>query len=101
MTAPADDEQIGAIAVGMNTMLTPGEIEYILHDSRARIVIVHEALQEQFEKVLRGPFGWDAARVKRQVDFASGAYPDRLPGHYRRQRGRPGSRPIYLHCRRW
>ena len=36
--------KIGAIAVGMNTLLTPTEYDYILRDSRARILIVHQDL---------------------------------------------------------
>src|SRR5574341_36474 len=36
--------KIGAIAVGMNTLLTPQEYAYILHDCRARVLIVHESL---------------------------------------------------------
>ena len=36
--------KIGAIAVGMNTLLTPTEIEYILRDSGARVLIVHQGL---------------------------------------------------------
>jgi benzoate-CoA ligase family protein len=41
----------GGIAVGMNTLLTPQEYDYILRDSRARVVIVHEALLPTFEKI--------------------------------------------------
>ena len=36
--------KIGAIAIGMNTLLTPTEYEYILRDSRARVLIVDQGL---------------------------------------------------------
>jgi acyl-coenzyme A synthetase/AMP-(fatty) acid ligase len=36
--------KIGAVAIGMNTLLKPHEYEYILHDSCARALIVHESL---------------------------------------------------------
>jgi benzoate-CoA ligase family protein len=35
---------MGAIAIGMNTLLTPTEYEYILRDSRTRVLIVHQGL---------------------------------------------------------
>jgi benzoate-CoA ligase family protein len=49
--------KIGAIAVGMNTLLTAGEYDYILRDSRFRVLIVHNALLPTVEKILSGqPF---------------------------------------------
>jgi benzoate-CoA ligase family protein len=36
--------KIGAVAVGMNTLLKPKEYDYILRDCRARVLIVHHAL---------------------------------------------------------
>jgi 4-hydroxybenzoate-CoA ligase len=36
--------KIGAIAVGMNTLLKPHEHAYVLQDCRARVLIVHRAL---------------------------------------------------------
>ncbi len=36
--------KIGAIAVGINTLLKPHEYAYMLRDSRARVLIVHNAL---------------------------------------------------------
>ncbi|MBI3538112.1 MAG: benzoate-CoA ligase family protein [Chloroflexi bacterium] len=36
--------KIGAVAVGMNTLLKPHEYAYMLRDSRARVLIVHNAL---------------------------------------------------------
>lgn len=41
----------GAIALGMNTLLTTSEFEYILRDSRARVLIVHESLWPAIEKI--------------------------------------------------
>lgn len=43
--------KIGAIAVGMNTLLTPAEYEYILRDSRARVVVLHAALIPAYENI--------------------------------------------------
>lgn len=43
--------KIGAIAIGMNTLLTPREYEYILRDSRARALIVHESLLKKIEPI--------------------------------------------------
>lgn len=36
--------KIGAVAVGLNTLLTPQEYAYILRDCRARVLIIHESL---------------------------------------------------------
>ncbi|MBI5030497.1 MAG: benzoate-CoA ligase family protein [Chloroflexi bacterium] len=43
--------KIGAIAVGMNTLLKPHEHAYILRDSRARVLIVHAALLPGIESI--------------------------------------------------
>ncbi|MGH2542212.1 MAG: benzoate-CoA ligase family protein [Ardenticatenaceae bacterium] len=43
--------KLGAIAISMNTLLTPQEYEYILRDSRARVLIVQEALLPQIEAI--------------------------------------------------
>lgn len=43
--------KIGAIAVGMNTLLKPHEHAYILNDCRARVVIVHASLLPAIDAV--------------------------------------------------
>jgi benzoate-CoA ligase family protein len=43
--------KIGAIAVGMNTLLKPPEHAYILKDCRARALIVHQALLPAIEPI--------------------------------------------------
>ncbi len=43
--------KIGAIAIGMNTLQKPYEVEYILNDARPRVAIVHEALLPTLEAV--------------------------------------------------
>jgi benzoate-CoA ligase family protein len=43
--------KLGAIAVGMNTLLKPHEYAYILDDSHARVLIVHEALLPAIEEI--------------------------------------------------
>ena len=50
--------KIGAIAVGMNTLLKPHEHAYVLKDCRARVLIVHRALLAAIEPIrdhLDGP----------------------------------------------
>ena len=42
--------KIGAVAVGLNTLLKAHEYEFILRDSRARVLIVHEALIDDARK---------------------------------------------------
>lgn len=43
--------KVGAVAVGMNTMLTPKEMAFILNDSRARVLLVHSTLVPALEEV--------------------------------------------------
>src|SRR5512145_1569585 len=43
--------KIGAVAVGMNTLLKPHEYAYILRDSRARVLIIHQALLPAIEPI--------------------------------------------------
>ncbi|MGC8640466.1 MAG: benzoate-CoA ligase family protein [Isosphaeraceae bacterium] len=46
--------KIGAVAVPMSTMLTPREYEYLLNDSRARVLVVHEAMAGMIERIRAG-----------------------------------------------
>lgn len=41
--------KIGGVALGMNTLLKTAEYDYILGDSRARVLIVHESLLDVIE----------------------------------------------------
>ena len=43
--------KIGGIAVGMNTTQTPKEYAYMLDDSRARAIVVHESLYPKIAEV--------------------------------------------------
>ncbi len=43
--------KIGAVAVPMNTLLTPKEHAFVLHDSRARVVFVHKSLLPALDAV--------------------------------------------------
>jgi benzoate-CoA ligase family protein len=45
--------KIGAVPIPINTLLKPHEYEYILHDSRARILIVSEALLPQVQAIAK------------------------------------------------
>lgn len=44
--------KIGGVALGMNTLLRTDEYDYILGDSRARVLIVHESLLDLVAPVL-------------------------------------------------
>ncbi len=44
--------KIGGVALGMNTLLKSEEYDYILADSRARVLIVHESLLDVIAPVL-------------------------------------------------
>ncbi|NQU25472.1 MAG: benzoate-CoA ligase family protein [Candidatus Nealsonbacteria bacterium] len=43
--------KIGAVAVPMNTMLKPKDYEYLLNDSRARVLVVHPSLLDRINAV--------------------------------------------------
>jgi len=43
--------KIGAVAVPMNTMLKPRDYEYLLNDSRSRVIIVHPSLLEKIQPI--------------------------------------------------
>jgi benzoate-CoA ligase family protein len=64
--------KIGAIAVGMNTLLTAGEQAYILRDAGARVLLAHASLLERVREAL--PY---APRVEHVVAIGSGG--DRDP----------------------
>ncbi len=44
----------GCVPIPINTLLTSNDYAHLLHDSRARIAVVSEALLERFEPVLEG-----------------------------------------------
>ncbi len=46
--------KIGGVALGMNTLLKVEEYDYILGDSRARVLIVHDSLLATIQPVLAG-----------------------------------------------
>lgn len=49
--------KIGAVSLGLNTLLTPGEYDYILRDSHTRILVVHEDLLPKITEIRDGqPF---------------------------------------------
>jgi benzoate-CoA ligase family protein len=43
--------KIGAVALGMNTLLKPQELSYILRDARPRVLIVHDSLLPALDAV--------------------------------------------------
>jgi 4-hydroxybenzoate-CoA ligase len=46
--------KIGAVAVPISTMLTSSDYDHMLHDSRARVLVLSEPLLERFEPILAG-----------------------------------------------
>ena len=45
--------KIGGVALGMNTLLTTEEYDYILKDARVRVLVIHNSLLELVEPILR------------------------------------------------
>src|SRR5712691_8955665 len=45
--------KIGAVPIPTSTLFKPDTYEYILNDSRARVVVISEALLPQFQAILR------------------------------------------------
>lgn len=43
--------KVGAVHVGLNTLLTPKEFAYVLDDAKSRVLIVHEMLLDSVESV--------------------------------------------------
>jgi benzoate-CoA ligase len=43
--------KIGAVAIPMNTLLTSKEYEYLLNDSRARVLVVHASLVDRINPI--------------------------------------------------
>ncbi len=43
--------KVGAVHLGMNTLLTPREFDYVLRDSRAKVLLVHEKLLESIDPI--------------------------------------------------
>ena len=43
--------KVGAVAAGLNTLMTPGELDYILRDCRARILVIHHTLWPTFAPI--------------------------------------------------
>lgn len=60
----------GAVAVPSNTLLKPAEYEYLFHDSRARVAIVHESLMSQVQAIPR-----ERLRYLQQIVVAGQAVP--------------------------
>ena len=45
--------KIGGVVLGMNTLLTTEEYDYILKDARVRVLVIHDSLLELVEPILR------------------------------------------------
>jgi len=44
--------KIGAVPIPLNTMLRPADYEYLLNDSRARVLLIHAALWQSLQPIL-------------------------------------------------
>src|SRR5680860_966098 len=44
--------KVGAVPIPTNTMFTPAEYEYLLNDSRARVLVIHAEILEQVSPIL-------------------------------------------------
>lgn len=58
--------KIGAVHVGLNTLLTAAEYDYILNDCRARLLIIHEMLLPKLLEI------WDKQRFLEHVIVIGG-----------------------------
>ncbi len=43
--------KIGAVAIPMNTLLMPADYEYLLNDSRARVLVIHVSLMDRVQSI--------------------------------------------------
>ncbi|MBI4986689.1 MAG: benzoate-CoA ligase family protein [Rhodocyclales bacterium] len=62
----------GAVPVAANTLLTPSDYQYMLRDSRARVLVVSKLLWPQFREIVK-----DAPQLK-HVIISGGEEPDTL-----------------------
>ncbi|NIR31199.1 MAG: benzoate-CoA ligase family protein [Gammaproteobacteria bacterium] len=75
--------KVGAVPIPVNTLLTSRDFDYMLRDSRARVLVVSEPLYEKFAPILEGqPFlrqvvvaGADAHGHLRLADLLQNASP--------------------------
>ncbi len=44
--------KVGAVAAGLNTLMTSADLDYILHDCRARVLLIHASLWGTLEPIL-------------------------------------------------
>jgi benzoate-CoA ligase family protein len=73
--------KIGSVAVGMSTTLTPPEYAYMLDDSRARVLIVHETLLPKIEEIRSGrPFLEKIIVIGQSKHSGDVAYEDWIKG---------------------
>jgi benzoate-CoA ligase len=65
--------KIGAVAVPTNTLLKPHEYEYLLNDTRARVILVSETLLPQLQSIQR-----ERLRYLREIVVVGGQHQDHL-----------------------
>lgn len=72
--------KIGAIHIGMNTLLTADEYDYILKDSRARVLIVSEALWDKIDEIREANRQLEHVIVIGGPKFGAQTYADWISG---------------------
>jgi len=70
-------QKLGAVAVPINARLSAGEAEHIVQDSGSRILVYHESLRPQVEKM-----GDSCSGIHHHLSVEAGEA-DPLPGHHR------------------
>ncbi len=68
--------KIGGIHIGMNTLLTAAEYDYILKDSRARVLIVGEALWDRIDSIREANPQLEHIIVIGEAKFGARTYSD-------------------------
>lgn len=72
--------KIGAIHIGMNTLLTAAEYDYILKDSRARVLIVSEAIWDKVDAIREANPQLEHIIVIGEAKFGAQTYADWING---------------------
>src|SRR3979411_1930079 len=68
--------KIGAVPVPVNTLLSSKDYDFLLRDSRARVLVVSASLLEKFQPILQGqPF------LKSVIVSGRGGEGTQAPGH--------------------
>ena len=74
--------KLGAIAAGLTTLMTSSELDYILRDCRARVLIIHASLMETLSPIMDSqPFLEHVLVVDSDEDFDANDYANWIAPH--------------------